>query len=82
MDHFVRVGCWAGDPGELLKGAGELGVQRRLVDRRGSFCRQERQEIASDKPDGFSQSMPRKREMCFSRFPTLSDAGVEGNRLG
>ena len=33
MGYSVYVGCWAGDPGELLKGAGELGVQHRLVDR-------------------------------------------------
>uniref|UniRef100_A0A452YTI7 PRONE domain-containing protein n=1 Tax=Aegilops tauschii subsp. strangulata TaxID=200361 RepID=A0A452YTI7_AEGTS len=40
----VQQGCWAGDPGELLEGAGEPGVQHRLVDGRSSFCRQGCQE--------------------------------------
>ena len=79
MGHSVCVGCWAGNPGELLKGARELGVQHRLLDRRSSFCGQDCQEIVSDKPDGSFREHALK--MYFRASQLFCDAGV-GTILG
>lgn len=48
IGKIFHVGYWSGNPGELLKGAGKLGFQHRIMDRWCPFCWQDGQETVSD----------------------------------